>query len=178
MARRAPPMPQAQAEPRKAVPMKLQRDLALKLCADLMRRMGMVEEAEPVSFELDHDPALVLRDVDPATGRHIPHQHDPEYLIWKTGKAHDRKTNGRGGEKRTTTYGSDKHVAAKLTRLTDAEIERHRRQMLGPSERSAVPAKPGPKMQSRPMRSTRRTAKLSPTRRPDKLAAAFGERRP
>ena len=65
------------AEPRRAVPMRLQRDKALELCADLMRKLGMVAVDAEVAFELDHDPALVLRPVDPATGHHIPHQHDP-----------------------------------------------------------------------------------------------------
>ncbi len=111
------------AEPRRAVPMKLQRDKALELCADLMRKLGMVAVDAEVAFELDHDPALVLRPVDPATGHHIPHQHDPRGLVWMTKEAHDRKTNGRGGERRVTTLGSDKHLAAKLDRLSDDERE-------------------------------------------------------
>ena len=40
-----------------------------------------------------------------------------------TKEAHDRKTNGRGGERRVTTLGSDKHLAAKLDRLSDEERE-------------------------------------------------------
>lgn len=110
-----------EAEPRRAVPMKLQRDKALELCADLMRKLGLVAVDAEVAFELDHDPALVLRPVDPATGQHIPHQHDPRGLVWMTKEAHDRKTNGRGGERRVTTAGSDKHLAAKLSRLAEKQ---------------------------------------------------------
>lgn len=109
------------AEPRRAVPMKLQRDKALELCAELMRKLGMVAVDAEVAFELDHDPALVLRPVDPATGQHIPHQHDPRGLVWMTKEAHDRKTNGRGGERRVTTLGSDKHEAARIARLAEKQ---------------------------------------------------------
>lgn len=133
------------AEPRRAVPMRLQRDKALELCADLMRKLGMVAVDAEVAFELDHDPALVLRPVDPETGQHIPHQHDPRHLVWMTKEAHDRKTNGRGGERRVTTLGSDKHLAAKLDRLSDGEREfRARLLSRDPDERqpSRRPGKP------------------------------------
>ncbi len=178
MARREPPVPQTKAEPRRVIPMKLQRDAALKLCASLMAKLGLVESAEGVAFELDNDPALVLREVDPVTRQHVPHQHDPGFLVWRTKEAHDRKTNGRGGEKRATTYGSDKHVAAKLKRISDDEIARFSRQVLSPSERPAASsAKPATKWAKRPMR-TRREPKLSPARTPEKLAGLRSEARP
>ena len=119
--------------------MKLQRDKALELCADLMRKLGLVAVDAEVAFELDHDPALVLRPVDPATGQHIPHQHDPKCLIWRTREAHDRKTNGPGGERRVTTAGSDKHTAAKLDRLTEQQAELRAR-MLAPRQRDPEPS--------------------------------------
>lgn len=111
------------AEPRRAVPMKLQRDLALQLVADLMRKLGMVPVDVLVEFELDHTPALCLRQVDPTTGEHIPHQHDPSCLIWRTKEAHAVKTHGPGGEKRITTAGSDGHSRRKADRLAEADAE-------------------------------------------------------
>lgn len=125
-------------EPRRAVPMKLQRDRALALAADLMRKLGMVPvDAEP-EFELDHDPALCLRPVDPKTGQHIPPQHEPSCLIWRTKEAHDRKTNGPGGERRITTAGSDKHLKDKLGRLSEAHIET-RQKLLSVEPRAPKP---------------------------------------
>lgn len=117
------------AEPRRAVPMKTQRDLALQLAADLMRKLGMVPVDVPVEFELDHTPALCLRDIDPVTGQHIPHQHDPSCLIWRTKEAHAVKTHGPGGERRITTAGSDRHSRDKADRLAEAEAATERRRL-------------------------------------------------
>lgn len=114
------------AEPRRAVPMRVQRDLALQLAADLMRKLGMVPVDVPVEFELDHTPALCLREVDPTTGEHIPHQHDPSCLIWRTKEAHAVKTHGPGGEKRITTAGSDQHAWRKAGRLAENEAQRRK----------------------------------------------------
>ena len=105
-------------EPRRAVPMKLQRDLALKLVADLMRKLGMIPADADPSFQLDHTPALALRAVDPVTAEHIPHQHDPEYLVWLTKEAHAAKTFGTGA----TTRGADAGDIAHGRRLTDKEV--------------------------------------------------------
>lgn len=111
------------AEPRRAVSMKLQRDLALAQLADAMRQLGMIPVDATPEFELDHDPALCLRPIDPETGQHIPPQHEPSCLIWRTKEAHDRKTNGPGGERRVTTAGSDKHLKSKIDRLSEAHVE-------------------------------------------------------
>lgn len=114
------------AEPRRAVPMRVQRDLALQLVADLMRKLGMVPVDVPVEFELDHTPALCLREIDPVTGQHIPHQHDPSCLIWRTKEAHAVKTHGPGGERRITTAGSDQHARRKADRLAENEAQRRK----------------------------------------------------
>ena len=97
------------AEPRRAIPMKTQRDVALRQLADLMRQMGM----EVTRLELDHDPALGRRLVDEATGQHVPHQHEPSCLIWRPDAAHKVKTFG----KPATTLGSDIHEIAKTVRM-------------------------------------------------------------
>lgn len=108
------------AEPRRAVPMRVQRDRALALCADLMRKLGMVPVDAEVAFELDHDPALCLRPIDPTTGQHIPPQHEPSCLIWRTKEQHALKTRGRGA----TTAGSDVGEDRKTRQLVEARIER------------------------------------------------------
>lgn len=126
------------AEPRRAVPMRVQRDLALQLAADLMRKLGMVPVDVAVEFELDHTPALCLREINPTTGEHIPHQHDPSYLIWRTKEAHAVKTHGPGGEKRITTAGSDRHARRKADRLAEADAE-HRLTIAKASEAVAEP---------------------------------------
>lgn len=105
-------------EPRRAVPMRLQRDLALKLCADLMRKLGMIPVEVDPAFELDHVPALALRPVD-ANGHHVPHQHDPAHLVWMTKEAHAAKTFGTGA----TTRGADAGDIAHARRLTAKEAE-------------------------------------------------------
>lgn len=126
------------AEPRRAVPMKVQRDLALAQLADAMRKLGLVPVDAAPEFELDHDPALCLRPVDPETGKHIPPQHEPSCLIWRTKEAHDRKTNGPGGERRITTAGSDKHLKVKLDRLSEAHVET-RQKLLSVEPRAPKP---------------------------------------
>lgn len=139
------------AEPRRAVSMKLQRDLALAQLADAMRALGLIPVDAAPEFELDHDPALCLRPVDPETGKHIPPQHEPSCLIWRTKEAHDRKTNGPGGEKRITNAGSDKHIAAKGGRLARRH-EEMRRLLLLPEPREP---KPPSRLRSGPMAGTK-----------------------
>lgn len=128
------------AEPRRAVSMKLQRDLALAQLADAMRALGLIPVDASPEFELDHDPALCLRPVDPETGKHIPPQHEPSCLIWRTKEAHDRKTNGPGGERRITTLGSDKHTKSRVDRLSEAHAETQRKLL---SIEPKVPKPPG-----------------------------------
>ncbi len=137
------------AEIRRAVPMRIQRDLALQLVADLMRKLGMVPVDVPVEFELDHTPALCLREIDPVTGEHIPHQHDPSCLIWRTKEAHAVKTHGPGGEKRITTAGSDGHSRRKADRLAEADAE-HRLAVAKASESMTEP-EPAMRAPARPL---------------------------
>lgn len=106
-------------EPRRTVPMRVQRDAALALCADLMRKLGMIPVEVTPQFELDHVPALALRAVDPATGKHVPHQHDPAHLVWMTKEAHAAKTFGTGA----TTRGADAGDIAHGRRLTKKHQE-------------------------------------------------------
>lgn len=119
--------------------------LEAKLHAAL-RQLGF----EPHEVELDHDPALCLRPVDPATGDTIPPASDPRYLVWRPKAEHALKTHGPGGERRITTAGSDRHTAAKIDRLAErqAEFERQRAALLKPERqerpRSKWPSRPFP----------------------------------
>jgi len=156
------------AEPRRAVPMKLQRDLALKLVADLMRKLGMLPpEAEP-SFQLDHAPALALRAVDEATGEHVPHQHDPAYLVWLTKEAHAAKTFGTGA----TTRGADAGDIAHSRRLSAKEIEfRARLLARDTGVEPPEPKRRKAKIAQRPKRPPRQQRSASTI--PEKLAITY-----
>jgi hypothetical protein len=108
------------AEPRRAVPLAKQLEASKRQIADLMQKLGMVPVSEPVELQLDHDPALGLRDVHPVTGEHSPHQHDPRYLVWRPKLRHAAKTHGNGA----TTAGSDVGEMRKTRQLVAARVER------------------------------------------------------
>ena len=108
------------AEPRRAVPLAKQLEASKRQIADLMQKLGMVAVSEPVELQLDHDPALGLRDVDPVTGEHRPHQHDPRYLVWRPKQTHATKTHGSGA----TTAGSDVGEMRKTRQLVAKRVER------------------------------------------------------
>lgn len=60
------------------------------------------KETKP-NLQLDHDPALRLRDVNEEWTDYIPAQLDPAYLVWRCADSHGAKTRGRGA----TTAGTD-----------------------------------------------------------------------
>jgi len=70
-----------QPEKRRRVPLKIQLEVAL-------RQLGL----DPKTAQLDHNPALARRRINPVTGEHIPHQHDPSCLEWLDGSVHKVKT--------------------------------------------------------------------------------------
>jgi len=69
--------------------------------------------------QLDHDPALILRSFNKATGKYAPDANDPEFLIWREKAAHQEKTTGRrpGARRTITTKGSDIGLKTKFARL-------------------------------------------------------------
>lgn len=103
------------AEPRRAVPVKVQLAVAKRQLAELMRAKGFEVER----LELDHDPALARRNIDPDTGEHIPHQHDAAYLVWRPAGEHAVKTRGSGA----TTRGSDIGEITHERHVTASEAE-------------------------------------------------------
>lgn len=127
--------------------------LAVKLRAALIQL-----QLDPDTAELDHDPALVLRQRT-EDGRYIPDANDPAHLKWRSPDAHSRKTFGPGGEKRITTAGSDIGLAKKIRHVVEDE-ESFRRRLLAkgngePKRRSTWPSRPFPK---RPLSRKQRKA--------------------
>lgn len=131
------------AEKRRAVPLAVQRDVALDLCRDLMRKLGMVEVDATIEFELDHDPALQLRAIDPATGKHLPDQHDPAFLVWRTRQDHRAKTTGRAGESKLAMVNGDAQKIAKNRQRAKKQAERE-------AARAALPEPPPGRMKAKP----------------------------
>jgi hypothetical protein len=73
----------------------------------------------PRGAELDHDPALILREFNPETGKYTPDANDPAFLFYKDPDQHQQKTTGRkpGAERTVTTKGSDVGLKTKFARL-------------------------------------------------------------
>lgn len=109
-----------EAEKRRTPPLEVRLQVALRQLVEAWRAMGRLEPHEPVRLELDHIPALVLRAVDPTTGHHIPHQHDPDALAYKTVAEHKLKTHGNGA----TNRGSDRGEAIKTRHLEEKRLAR------------------------------------------------------
>lgn len=141
-------------EKRRPVPMRVQRDAALRQLGELMRGKGF----EAHELELDHDPALALRPKNPETGEHEPHQHDSRYLVWRPKAEHAEKTNGvrLGESKNASRIEGDKQMISRAKRLSKDE-EAFRARVLAKSEdrsgegRPTRTGKPWPKrkLQSR-----------------------------
>lgn len=123
-------------EKRRAVPLEVRLKVALRQLIEAWRASGRLQPGETI--ELDHIPALIRRAHNPRTGHHIPHQHDPDALAYKTRSEHKLKTHGNGA----TNRGSDRGEHAKTQRLEEKrearerEIAEARRAMLAPSNNS------------------------------------------
>lgn len=95
--------------------------LSVKLHAALLALGFTDEEITGGGIEWDHSPCLALRFVDPETGQLVPHPNDPQFIRPLRKADHKAKTNGRRGEKRVTSAGSDIHAIARSRRLVKAE---------------------------------------------------------
>ena len=106
----------------------------------LGKRLSILLGHLPKGAQLDHDPALILRDFNPKTGKYTPDANDPAYLIYREPDDHQRKTTGRkpGAERTVTTKGSDVGLKTKFARL-----ERPAR------KKKRMPSRPFPKPQKR-----------------------------
>jgi hypothetical protein len=113
----------------------------------------MLSEALGDVLQLDHDPALILRQykVDrrkpPATW-YTPNANDPAHLIYRPLRDHGEKTFGRkaDAEKTVTTKGSDIWLKSKFSRLEGRTKKRPRAKI--PQRKNPWPK--GRKLQGRP----------------------------
>ena len=119
--------------------LKAQRDAALL-------QLGL----DPATAELDHDPALGLRERTP-DGGYIPDANDPRYLVWRTGEAHRKKTSGN----KATTAGSDINRIAKVNRIAPEQAAFRERLLKHSKKRAALTAKPKRPWPSRPFEKKR-----------------------
>lgn len=74
---------------------------------------------KPAEMEREHDPALQNREYGLKDGKwcYTPDANDPRYLkLWRR-ECHDKKTHGKGGERRITTKGSDNHTGRRTKNL-------------------------------------------------------------
>lgn len=105
---------------RKAIPDAVKLRAVLRVegrCKQCGERLGDLS-----GLQFDHRPALVNRPVNEDGTDYVPAQLDAEYIEPLHLDCHDQRTNGPGGEKRITTAGSDKHVAAKTRRLAEQRV--------------------------------------------------------
>lgn len=100
-------------------------------------------------LQLDHDPALILRQykVDrrkPEAAWFTPNANDPDHLIYRTLGDHGHKTTGRraGAAKTVTHKGSDSWLKTKFRRL---EQPRKKPKAKIPAKAKPWPKRPFPK---------------------------------
>lgn len=96
-----------------AFPAGARPDLAKDRIAALINLLGFAQGA----VEYDHRPPLSERKFNTETWDTVPSANDPNCIEAITRAEHDRRTNGRGGERRVTTLGSDAHARAKTRHL-------------------------------------------------------------
>ena len=109
---------------------------------------------EPHEVELDHAPALALREWDEAAQDTIPPASDPRYLVWMPKAEHAVKTRGAGA----TTAGSDIGKMKKLRKLVAKETAfRERVLAKGGQATAPKPKKPRRPWPSRPIPNRKRS---------------------
>lgn len=103
----------------------------------LGKRLTILLGHMPKGMQLDHDPALVLREFNEETGKYTPDANDPAYLIYREPRDHLQKTVGRkaDAEKTVTTKGSDIWLKTKFARLERKTTKR----------KAKIPSRPFPK---------------------------------
>lgn len=113
---------------------------------------------EPHEVELDHAPALALREWDEAAQDTIPPASDPRYLVWMPKADHAVKTRGAGA----TTAGSDIGKMKKLRHLVAKETAfRERVLAKGGKAIAPKPKKPKRAWPSRPFPHQKKRSKRS-----------------
>ncbi len=96
---------------RRNVPLGVKLEVAL-------RQLGL----DPGAVQLDHHPALGLRQRTP-DGGYIPDELDPLAMVWRSTIDHRTKTTGTPpGQKVVTVANGDIHRIAKAKRLEEARL--------------------------------------------------------
>jgi hypothetical protein len=100
----------------------------LEFLLSLLAQRLEVANSDPRGLQLDHYPALILREFSWRTRKYTPEANDPLHLIYRTKPNHDEKTFGRkpGAERTVTTKGSDIWLKKKFKRL-EGKRKRKRR---------------------------------------------------
>ena len=139
-------------DPRTDIWWALNRTDGLSLRDKLAVMLAALSEALGDVLQLDHDPALILRQykVDrrkPPAAWYTPNANDPAHLIYRPLRDHGEKTFGRkaDAEKTVTTKGSDIWLKSKFKRL---EQPTKKRRAKIPQRKNPWPK--GRKLQGRP----------------------------
>ncbi|HWV44072.1 hypothetical protein [Pseudorhodoplanes sp.] len=106
---------------RPAIPTRVKLDVVIRQegkCKATGEKLGTLSNTQ-----FDHRPALWERKFDTEAWDTIPPANDPNYIEAVTIEAHDKRTNGPGGEKRITTAGSDAHRRKKDRRAAESRDE-------------------------------------------------------
>ena len=108
--------------------------MSVKLDAALLA-LGL----DPAAVDFDHDPALAMRPIDPATGDTIPAANDPRHIVPRGRADHRAKT--LGGHR---PLSGDVSKIAKLKRV-EREQEEFRARLLAkrPGQSRSVASKKG-----------------------------------
>jgi hypothetical protein len=108
---------------RKAIPDRIKLEVVLRQdgrCPHCSEKLGPLKD-----LNFDHRPAIINRDVNEAGTDYLPAQLDPEFIqAIHVLPCHRERTIGRGGEKRTTTAGSDIGIRDKTKRLVEKRLAR------------------------------------------------------
>lgn len=135
------------------------RDIPRRVKAVVVERQGgrckcgcnqIVSEMPRTNTHFDHEPALILREVDAMGLDYIPAQHDPKYIDARCPRSHKIKTSGSGA----TTAGTDIGKMKKENRRARAIAERDKPKPNRWSSRG-FPPKGSRKMGSRPWQKRR-----------------------
>lgn len=146
-----------------APPIPLRVKLAVLIAAAPPGSIICAETREPITPEdalkgnlrFDHRPPWSEREQNPETLDTIPPANDPDAIHLVKARGHDIRTFGPGGEKRTTTLGSDAHSRAKTRRVQKANAE-HEATMAAKANGEPKPkAKFKRKFPSRPVAGSR-----------------------
>ena len=86
-----------------------------------------LDDALSKRIQIDHFPALGLREFDEETKEYTPAANNPYHLRPLRVDQHEKKTNGPGGTKRITTAGSDKHSIKRANDLAISHAEHKQR---------------------------------------------------